>query len=261
MAATAPCALAPDKFLQLQLRETQDVSANTKVFRFDLPDAKQSLNLPVASCILVRANCGANGAEVIRPYTPISDSDVKGHFDLMIKTYAQGNMSRHIWTLKPGDTLDVKGPFNKLQYPYKQKRLGMIVGGTGITPMLQVLNEVFKHPADPIQVSLVYANIAPADILLKNRIDALAAKHAAQFNVFYVVEKPTDEWKQGVGFVTADIVKQHTPPPSDENIVFVCGPPGMMKALSGEKNPDKSQGALSGLLKELGYTEAQVYKF
>jgi cytochrome-b5 reductase len=48
-------------------------------------------------------------------------------------------MSKHLGELKVGDTLDFKGPLPK--YPYKantKKHVGMIAGGTGITPMLQV---------------------------------------------------------------------------------------------------------------------------
>ena len=42
---------------------------------------------------------------------------------------------------------------------------------------------------------------------------------------------------------------------------MVCGPPPMMKAVSGDKLPDKSQGPLEGMLKGMGYTEGQVFKF
>ena len=39
-----------------------------------------------------------------------------------------------------GEQLDFKHiPFNvKTQYPFGKKSIGMLVGGTGITPMLQV---------------------------------------------------------------------------------------------------------------------------
>jgi ferredoxin-NADP reductase len=48
-------------------------------------------------------------------------------------------MSTHFHELKPGDTLDIKGPLKKLQIePNMKKKIGMIAGGTGITPMLQV---------------------------------------------------------------------------------------------------------------------------
>ena len=41
----------------------------------------------------------------------------------------------------------------------------------------------------------------------------------------------------------------------------VCGPPPMMAAISGDKNPDKSQGEVSGLLAKMGYTSDSVFKF
>lgn len=51
------------------------------------------------------------------------------------------------------------------------------------------------------------------------------------------------------------------PKPSPDVKVFVCGPPGMMKAISGPKAPDYSQGEVDGVLKNLGYTKDNVYKF
>ena len=35
----------------------------------------------------------------------------------------------------------------------------------------------------------------------------------------------------------------------------------MMNAISGDKAKDKSQGELSGILKQLGYSADQVFKF
>jgi cytochrome-b5 reductase len=35
----------------------------------------------------------------------------------------------------------------------------------------------------------------------------------------------------------------------------------MMNAISGDKAKDKSQGDLTGVLADLGYTKEQVYKF
>ena len=44
-------------------------------------------------------------------------------------------------------------------------------------------------------------------------------------------------------------------------MIFVCGPPPMMKAISGDKAPDYTQGPVGGALKDLGYSEDMVYKF
>lgn len=76
-----------------------------------------------------------------------------------------------------------------------------------------------------------------------------------------MVEEPDDLWDQGVGYINADVIDRKLPEPTVGNLVLVCGPPGMMKAVSGDKNPDKSQGPLSGLLAGRGFTENMVYKF
>ncbi|KAM7268913.1 hypothetical protein ACFE04_011079 [Oxalis oulophora] len=256
-------ALSADKWIEFKLQDTARVSHNSHLYRFSFdPDAK--FGLDVASCILTRAPTGQddNGKTkyVIRPYTPISDPDSKGHFDLLIKVYPEGKMSQHFASLKPGDVLEVKGPIEKLRYsPNMKKHIGMIAGGSGITPMLQVIEAILKNPDDITQVDLIYANISPDDILLKQKLDSLASSHP-NFNVFYTVDNPTKVWKGGKGYISKDMVVKGLPRPSEDTLILVCGPPGLMQHVSGEKDK-RDQGELSGILKEIGYTEQMVYKF
>ncbi|KAJ3694197.1 hypothetical protein LUZ60_009677 [Juncus effusus] len=259
----ANVALDPEKWLEFKLSETARVSHNTKLFRFTFDSAKK-LGLDVASCLLTRAQIGeeSDGKKkyVIRPYTPISDPDSKGYFDLLIKVYPEGKMSQHFASLKTGDTLEVKGPIEKLRYtPNMKKQIGMVAGGSGITPMFQVIKAVLKNPDDITQVSLIYANVSPDDILLKNELDKLASY--PNFKVFYTVDNPTKNWKGGAGYVSKDMALKGLPGPGPDSLILVCGPPGMMNHVSGGKAKDWSQGEVSGVLKELGYTEEMVYKF
>ncbi|KAJ4952132.1 hypothetical protein NE237_028964 [Protea cynaroides] len=262
--AGAKVALNPDKWVEFKLKETARVSPNTKLYRFSY-DPTAKLGLDVASCFYTRAPQGLDDEGkmkyVLRPYTPISDPDAKGYFDLLIKLYPDGKMSQYLESLKPGDVLEVKGPIAKLRYtPNMKKNIGMIAGGSGITPMLQIIDAIVKNPDDTTQVSLIFANASPDDILLKEKLDILAANHP-NLKVFYTVDNPSKNWRGGKGFVSKDMVVKGLPGPSEDTLIAVCGPPGMMKHLSGEKNKDRSQGELSGLLKDLGYTEQMVYKF
>ncbi|XP_028801574.1 NADH-cytochrome b5 reductase-like protein [Neltuma alba] len=257
-------ALVPDKWIEFKLQDTARVSHNSKLFRFTF-DPDKKLGLDVASCILTRAPLGpdAEGKPkyVIRPYTPISDPESKGYFDLLIKVYPEGKMSQHFASLKPGDVVEVKGPIEKLRYtPNMKKHIGMIAGGTGITPMLQVIEAILKNPDDKTRISLLYANISPDDILLKQKLDVLAASHP-NLKVFYTVDHPTKNWRGGVGYISEDMAEKGLPAPGDDTLILVCGPPGMMQHVSGEKAKDWTQGEVSGILKELGYTEQMVYKF
>jgi len=252
-----------DEWKQFKLCHSDELTHDTKKFRFLLPSKAHKTGLPVASCIMVRAPIGEKGAPVVRPYTPTTSDDEKGYFDLIIKNYPEkGVMSKHIHSLKPGDIIEVKGaaipkiPITKNM----KKNIGMLAGGTGITPMYQVIREILKKPDDKTQISLVFANHTDQDIILKKELDELAAKHP-NFKVHYVVTKAPSKWTGGVGHVNADVIKKYMPEPSDDNIVFVCGPPGFYTAVSGPKAKDYSQGEVDGYLKELGYKKEQVFKF
>ena len=88
-----------------------------------------------------------------KSYTPITSDDDVGFFELLVKVYPQGNMSKHLDSMAMGDAIPVQGPKGKLTYKghgeihiktgddvtvHRVTKLGMIAGGTGITPMLQV---------------------------------------------------------------------------------------------------------------------------
>lgn len=68
--------------------------------------------------------------------------------------------------------------------------------------------------------------------------------------VYYTVDSIGEgggkDWKGGVGYVTRKMATEQIPPPSDDNLVLVCGPPPMYKALSGEKKSPKDQGDHEG---------------
>jgi cytochrome-b5 reductase len=126
--------------------------------------------------------------------------------------------------------------------------------------MLQLMQRIASNPEDKTKVSLVFANIAEQDILLKEYLDKIVASKPGQFKVHYVLEKPPKNWTQGTGYVTEKTLKEFMPTPGTGK-VFVCGPPPMVAAISGPKAKDYTQGEVGGLLKKLGYTEKDVFKF
>ena len=172
-------------------------------------------------------------------------------------------MSNHIFSLKPGQTLSFKGPIPK--YPWaanKHDHITLIAGGTGITPMWQLIRAIFKNPEDKTKVSLVFGNLTEKDVLLKEELAQLEKDFPDRFRAFYTLDTPPSGWKHGSGVITKELLKTVIPDPDSKNIkVFVCGPPGLYKAISGPKVSPTDQGDLSGILKELGYTKEQVFKF
>ncbi|KAJ2906427.1 NADH-cytochrome b5 reductase 2 [Zalerion maritima] len=251
-------------WMGLKLESVEDVTHNTKKFSFSLPDPEMVSGVFTTSAILTKCVPeGGDGKPVIRPYTPVSPNNAKGHMDLLVKKYEGGPMSTFLHSMTPGQTLDVKGPLPKYWWsPNKHRHVAMVAGGTGITPMWQLIHEIFADPQSRTKVTLVLGNIKEEDILLKKQLQDLENLFPRQFRVFYTLDDPPEGWKGEKGHVTSELLKQVFPEPKEDNIkLFVCGPPGMMKAVSGPKKSPKDQGELSGILKELGYGQDQVYKF
>jgi cytochrome-b5 reductase len=249
---------------QLTLGERVNLSHDTVRFRFTLPKSTPVLGLPVGKHFKLycpnpkgkvagqwngREDNEAGEPEIERKYTPTSSDDDIGFVDLVIKVYKGGvidrfpdggKMSQYMDTLKVGDKLDIMGPIGTHEYLGKGKfksggkehtckKVGMMSGGTGITPMLQVMAAILKDPSDTTQISLIYANQTEADILCRDMLDDLAAKHPQRLKVWYTVDRAPANWKYSEGFITETMIAEHLPGPKESTLILMCGPPPMVK--------------------------------
>ncbi|KAI8617084.1 hypothetical protein BC830DRAFT_1115248 [Chytriomyces sp. MP71] len=257
----------PKEFKAFTLSKIEKLTPTTSRFTFDLPEGATELGLPTASCLVTRFVKGVKEDgkldQVIRPYTPIEDpaNGYTGTFDLVVKVYPNGPMSNHIFGLKRGDTLEMKGPILKYKYePNTLEHVGLIAGGTGITPMLQIIQRALADPKDHTKLTLLFANVKEEEIILRDYIDELAKKHKDRFNVYFTVDKPSDKWTGGSGYVSEEMLTSLMPKPGAGK-VFVCGPGPFYAHVSGTKAKDYTQGEIGGLLSKLGYSKDDVFKF
>lgn len=261
--ADAPASgLNPNEFVPLPLASSRYVSKDTKELVFSLPEG-ETIGAQTAFMVMFKRVSDSGKSNIIRPYTPVSPPSTKGHATFVIKAYPGGKMSEYLHGLKPGDTVDIKGPLQKyLWEANKHNKIALIGGGTGITPLFQLLETVANDPKDKTQVELYYGSNTPEDVLLGKEIDELVAKKPEQLKVHYFATKPDANWKGETGFVSEDYLKSHIFKASEDNVkVFVCGPPPLYDAISGNKVSPSDQGELKGALKNLGFTKEQVFKF
>ncbi|KAH6624252.1 hypothetical protein B0J18DRAFT_172482 [Chaetomium sp. MPI-SDFR-AT-0129] len=254
--------LKPDAFQEFELKEKTIISHNVAIYRFALPTPTDILGLPIGQHISIGAALAqADGTtkEIVRSYTPISGDHQPGHFDLLIKSYPQGNISRHMASLAVGQTIRVKGPKGAFVYtPNMVRHFGMIAGGTGITPMLQVIKAIVRgreSANDRTEVDLIFANVTEQDILLREDLDALTSQDKG-IRVHYVLDKPPAGWEGGVGYVTAEMVQKYLPKPADDVKILLCGPPPM---ISGLKKATESLGFKKA--RPVSKLEDQVFAF
>lgn len=264
--APQPVFKGDGEWIDLKLTHVKPLSEDTSIYTFSFPESGAKSGLITASAILTKF-VTPKGSNVIRPYTPINDTEEKGYLDLLVKTYNEGKMSKHIKQLNINDTLAFKGPILKWKYEANQfNEIGLIGGGTGITPLYQLVHQVLKNTDnDKTKITLLYGSKTTKDILLKPELDELAAKYPNQLTVKYFIDDNNDETtgddKVTKGYITKEVIEQNMPKPSAESHIFICGPPPMYKAISGTKKSPTDQGEISGILKDLGYEKENVFKF
>jgi cytochrome-b5 reductase len=178
----------------------------------------------------------------------------------MVKRYPNGKGSGKMHSLKPGDTMQFR-TLQEFEYkPNQYSHMTFIAGGSGITPIYQLTQAILRNPADKTQISLIYANNTPADILLREEFEDLERKFPGRFQKVFTVSK--DGEKEGLpqGYVTRDLIQKATAGKTDK--VLVSGPPAMMEAIAGARGFwGWTQGSMGGILKELEYSKEQVHKF
>lgn len=216
-----------------------------------------------AAALLTKATPAGAWLPVLRPYTPISDPDEPGHVDLLVKRYPDGKMSNHLHSLIPGQTLSFKtGPLLAYEWtPNKHSQIALITGGAGITPMYQLTRAILKNPEDKTKITLIFGVNSDADVLFEPEFRELERKYPDRFKAVYTVSNPTTLSPFSKGYVTKDLLKAHIPGPDERDMkVLFCGPPAMEKAIVGPKGLLGSQGGVGGILKEMGYSNEQVFK-
>uniref|UniRef100_A0A7S0EJI5 NADH-cytochrome b5 reductase n=1 Tax=Phaeocystis antarctica TaxID=33657 RepID=A0A7S0EJI5_9EUKA len=248
--APKPVALNQKKWAEFPLEQRIDINHNTRRLRFRLP--VEDLGLPVGMHIFLKGK--VDGKPVMRAYTPVAvgpyyvDFVIKVYFPLPPKFPDGGVLTQHFETLKVGDTIDFKGPLGEFDFDcavkpgalrdtistFKTngahggnfKHLGMIAGGSGITPVLQVATALLLLDRD-FTVSILYANQSPEDILCQEELDAVAKD--PRVKVWYTVDRAPEGWKYSTGFISEDMIRDHLPAASEHTYTFMCGPPPMLK--------------------------------
>lgn len=257
----------------LRLIDKEIVSHDTRRFRFALPSPAHILGLPIGQHIYLSAR--VDGHLVVRPYTPTSSDDDKGYVDLVIKVYFKnvhpkfpegGKMSQYLESLRINDTIDFRGPSGLLIYKgkgvfaiqpdkkseatiKKARHVGMIAGGTGITPMLQIITAVMKDPEDPTVCHLLFANQTVKDILLRPELEEVLANNPDRFKLWFTLDRAPEDWEYSQGFISEDMVRDHLPPPADDTLILMCGPPPMIQFAA---NPN---------LDKVGHSTSQRFAF
>ncbi|KAK8159492.1 nitrate reductase-like protein [Phyllosticta citrichinensis] len=259
-----PIFLDPKSWRKGFLHSKKTVSWDTRIFTYKLEHEEQALGLPTGQHLMIRLRDPVTREAIIRSYTPISQTTRRGFVDILIKIYFKnasqpgGKMTLAMDSLPLGHFVDFKGPIGKFEYlgqgrcsvngtPRTVKHLVMICGGSGITPIFQVLRALMQDAADPTSCTVLDGNRLLEDILCKDDLDAFARANPDRCNLVYLLTQPPEGWTGVTGRIGKPLLEQHAGVGEDA-MCLICGPAPM------EKSVHKA-------LKELGWSDVDLLFF
>lgn len=229
------------------LYSKKKVSWDTRIFRFKLDHEDQALGLPTGQHLMIRLRDPVTREAIIRSYTPISQTTQKRFCDVLIKVYADapgragGKMTKALDSIPTGHWVDFKGPIGKFEYlgrglcavngkERRVKRFFMVCGGSGITPIFQVLRAVMQDKEDTTHCTVLNGNRLVEDILCREDLDNFAKDNAERCKLLYTLTQGPEDWQGLRGRIGAPLLQEHCVKDEGESLVLICGPEALEKA-------------------------------
>lgn len=180
--------------------------------------------------------------KVIRAYSMANYPQEKGivKFNIRIASpppgtnHPAGLMSSYAFNLKPGDKMDVFGPFGEFFVKDTQNEMIFIGGGAGMAPLRSQIFDQLKRIKTKRKISYWYGARSLCELFYADEFEKLAAQNDNfSWQVAMSDPQPGDNWDSYTGFihnvVLENYLSKHSAPEDCE--YYLCGPPIMNKCV------------------------------
>ncbi len=170
-------------------------------------------------------NVTVPGAASARSYSMANGSADIDRIELICKILPGGLFSGYLaQAARPGDAVEVTGPFGALAIRLSHRELVMVAGGSGQAPLLSMLIDLSRKGCER-PISLFFGGRTVSDLYVTDEIAALAADLPLTF--VPVVQLPDSDWTGATGLVTDALAAARESWIAD---AYLCGPPAMIDA-------------------------------
>ncbi|KAH9597349.1 FAD-dependent oxidoreductase 2 [Trypanosoma melophagium] len=237
-------ALSTEKWTSVVVRESrrsEQFGNGSRVLRFNLPGALQRSGLKLGQFIAIRGEW--DGRQLIGYYSPITLPEERGTISILARG-DKGTLCEWISAMRPGDSVEIKAckglriernP-DKKQILFKGnviRQFGLVAGGTGVAPMLQIIRAALERPYVDLtkSIRLIYGTEEYDELTYRSTLQDIARSNPDKFACDFVINNPPEGWTGGVGFVDRPSLQKILQSPSDDLLIAICGPPAMQRAV------------------------------
>ncbi|UQD56503.1 NADH:ubiquinone reductase (Na(+)-transporting) subunit F [Flavobacterium sp. K5-23] len=166
----------------------------------------------------------------IRLATPPFDRKTGGFMDLN-----PGICSSYVFALKPGDKVNIAGPFGDFHIKPTDREMIYIGGGAGMAPLRSHLFHIFHTQKErDRKVSFWYGGRSSREVFYTDHFRDIEKEFPNfQYNIALSEPMPEDNWTGYTGFIhnvlLENYLKHHDAPEDVE--YYICGPPMMNAAV------------------------------
>ncbi len=144
--------------------------------------------------------------------------------------------SSYIFNLKPGDKVQMSGPYGDFHILDTKREMLYIGGGAGMAPLRAHLLHLFKTLKSDRKVSYWYGARSKSEIFYEEDFREIEKEFPNfKFNIALSEPRPEDNWTGYVGFIHQVILdnylNEHEAPEDIE--YYMCGPGPMSRAAEG----------------------------
>ncbi len=161
--------------------------------------------------------------------TPPSD---RRHFEICVRAVAGGYGSNYVHRLRPGDRLQVEGPYGDFVLDEESERdIIMIATGTGMAPIKSMLMHLLDKRSKR-KVRLFFGLRHESELFYTDLLRGLAA-HYPTFEYWITLSQAgPDRWAGPLGRVTELIDAHLSADDVDRSEVYLCGGRPMIESCS-----------------------------
>lgn len=223
--------------MKASLVEVREIAPNVRHFVFEVPEVREFYFVP-GQFVSLTHNIG--GRNITRPYSIASKPDTN-RFDLCLNLVEDGIFSPWLFSLRPGDEIEMTAPLGYFVLRNPQRDAVFVATGTGIAPVRSML-AAWLGQDDARQLTLIFGVRYQYGLLYRNEFEELAARHA-NFRFWPTLSRPEPSWTGRTGRVQAHLVEAIGE--GRDLDVYICG----LKAMVDE---------VRALLKDMGFDRKQI---
>jgi ferredoxin-NADP reductase len=188
-------------------------------FEFEVPD-REELHFTPGQFISVVEQKGEK--EITRAYS-IASPRAGNRFDLCLNRVPNGLVSSWLFTLKPGDEVEMHEPLGYFTLRHPGRRAVFVATGTGVAPFRSMLLD--HLPRTGPEINLLFGVRHEQGLLYREEFEALEQRYPS-FRFMPTVTRPSDEWRGRTGRVQLHLDEAlaiRTPDEAANIDVYICG--------------------------------------